>query len=106
MTTVNPYCPIEQGACAGENGVAQSSGKTELRDENNLIPTSQEKCLELCKNIPGATGCEAVGTYRFIGGPGTTNRRCYVHTSNITSGNGESSKYCWVFSNCVLGKSQ
>ena len=103
--TVNPYCPMEQGACNGESGRAQTSGKIELKDENNISPRTQEACLELCKAYPGTTGCEASGSYgRMIGGPGTSNRGCYAHTSNITSGNGERAKYCWVFANCKKGK--
>ena len=101
---VSPYCPMEQGACSAENGGAQNSGKIELKDENNGIQTTQEECLEKCKNFAGATGCEVFGISRRIGGPGTTNRKCYVHTNSITSGNGEDDKFCWVFSNCDKGK--
>ena len=101
--TVSPYCPREQGACAAVNGQAQSSGKNELRDSNGSIPATQDECLELCKSFPNATGCEVLGINRNIGGVGDLNRKCYVHTNNITSGNGESGQYCWVFSHCQTG---
>ena len=100
---MSPYCPREPGACATDNGQAQNSGKIELTDGNGAAPATQDECLELCKNHQNATGCEVLGINRNIGGIGGSNRRCYVHTNNVTSGNGENGQYCWVFANCSTG---
>ena len=54
---------------------------------------TQARCLHACHATAGATGCEFVWD--------GTDRGCYVHTSMISNGNGESDRHlCWVFSSC------
>ena len=106
--TVSPYCPREAGSCQA-NGQDQSSGVIELRNGDGNTPASQEECLELCKNLVNVTGCETFGIDRVGGiggggGGGGDNTGCYGHTQEVTSGNGEDNRYCWVFSKCETGK--
>ena len=90
------YCPQEDGFCVTKTGADQNSGvigKGSITILNGNTIEAQEKCLEICKQNDGATGCEVIW--------GGTNVNCYVHTQEIARGNGVANHACWVFSKCV-----
>ena len=92
-----PDCPKEQGFCVTSNGKDQNSGVKKLNRRNGNTVKRQERCLSLCKSVPGATGCEVIWNQN--------NRGCYAHTQEVASGDGADKHFCWVFSKCGKGKS-
>ena len=82
---------MEAGYCVKEDGSDQNSGVNKLNDLDGNTPERQEECLDLCKAVSGATGCEVIWN--------RNNRGCYVHTEEIARGNGADNHECWVFSN-------
>ena len=50
----------------------------------------QARCLKLCREYPGATGCEF-------------SRGCFVHTQDVAKGNGMTEFFCWIFAECKAG---
>ena len=58
--------------------------------------TTDSECLEMCLQVPGATGCETVTT--------VATWECVVHRSpTIDHGNGVDGHHCWVFDDPVPG---
>ena len=53
-------------------------------------------CLERCKTVKGATGCEVIWNQ--------WNKGCYVHTAEVARGNGVGNHYCWVMAKCYTPK--
>ena len=53
---------------------------------------AQAACLALCRQRPGATGCEVIW-HKW-------NRGCYAHTQTVARGNGVARHMCWIFSKC------
>lgn len=86
-------CIKEKGFCVHANGRDQNSGVVKLDSEDADSKEAQQSCLDRCKNYNGATGCEAIWQQG--------NRGCYVHTRDISRGNGVDRHMCWVFSKCV-----
>ena len=79
---IGSTCLVEgSGWCLNRNGDDQNSGVIRLGSGN---------CLEMCRNYPGATGCEE-NLQRQI---------CYVHTQDVALGRHNRNYHCWVFDNC------
>jgi len=85
-------CPKEQGFCVKADQGDQNAGVIKKNNLDGDTVEAQEKCLELCKQTDGATGCEVIWDQN--------NRGCYVHTQEIARGNGVDKHLCWVFSKC------
>lgn len=84
---------MEAGYCVTGDSADQNSGVIKLTsnvDENTAV--RQADCLELCKAVSGATGCELIWNHHNVG--------CYAHTEEIARGNGIDNHGCWVFSKC------
>ena len=89
------FYPLEEGFCVTSNGQDQNSGVVKLNDLDGNTPESKKECLNLCKDINGATGCEAIWNQ--------DNRGCYAHTYEVARGNGVDNHVCWVFSKYEQG---
>ena len=86
------HCPKEPGFCVINNGRDQNAGVKRLDMLNDGSPERQNQCINLCRTVPGVTGCELVW--------GQINSGCYAHTREIASGNGVDRHICWVMFKC------
>ena len=87
-----PNCPQEQGYCVSANGDFPNAGLKKLNSLNGNSLEMQEECLELCRAVPGVTGCQVIWDQG--------NRGCYAHTGEVARGNGADKHLCWNFANC------
>ena len=98
MSLVNPvdstrdYSSIKSpastspGYCVDANNTDVNDGQHSLNAGDMSTPQGEARCLELCRNYPGATACEIHNT------------ACSVHTSPaVAKGNGDSAHTCRVF---------
>ena len=78
------------------SGIHQNDGIVKLNvDDGNTIER-QGICLVMCHAYLGATACEMRWNQ--------ADRGCYVHTKEVSRGNGVENNVCWVFAKCA-GKS-
>jgi len=93
-----PTC-MEAGFCATSSGADQNSGVVQLNDIEGDTTAAQETCLALCRAYSVTwTGCEVAW--------GSNQRGCYVHTEEVSHGNGAGSYACWVAATCAAGSVQ
>eukprot|EP00565_Helicotheca_tamesis_P004270 CAMPEP_0185741062 /NCGR_PEP_ID=MMETSP1171-20130828/38756_1 /TAXON_ID=374046 /ORGANISM="Helicotheca tamensis, Strain CCMP826" /LENGTH=680 /DNA_ID=CAMNT_0028413003 /DNA_START=1 /DNA_END=2043 /DNA_ORIENTATION=- len=83
-----PNFTKSSGFCLNANGNDQNSGVYQLEGGDFETEELQTRCLKLCAAYPGYTGCEAIW--------GQHNRGCYVHTKDVSTGNGAGNHMCWV----------
>ena len=88
-----PECPQEKGFCVKQDGGDQNSGVMKQNSLNGNTIELQEQCVQICKQMDEATGCEIIWDQG--------NRGCYVHTQEIARGNGAPKHACWIFSKCA-----
>ena len=94
---ISEGCTQERGHCVRESGYDQYSGVITKNFLNSNTIETQKRCLDMCKQTDGATGCEVIwdtqnSDYKSPG--------CYVHTKEIAMGSGDENQACWVFSKC------
>ena len=95
--SANLPCPMENGFCLNANGHDQNSGVIKLYATDVRTDDKLQSCLATCRSHSGAKGCEAIW--------GEGNRGCYVHTGEVSKGNGAGKHFCWVLKKCsVSGK--
>jgi len=89
-TPANPPAATQwtRGYCT-VNREDQNSGVLKVSSQNMNSDNIREQCLDVCKTVPGATGCEVV--WDLI------NQGCYVHTQRITEASGAARHYCAIF---------
>ena len=78
------------GNCRGTDDAV-----TEGREQIHLPgKETGEKCLELCKTLSNAKGCEWIV-------PVHGEKKCYAHKNKVNEGSGSAHSHaiCWVFSN-------
>ena len=92
-------CPIEKGGCADDKCQINLSEVIQLdNDDHGNTLVRQKQCLDLCKSIDGAVGCE------LVWGPGQ--KGCFAYKQPVAQVkrsclNGETEGCsCWIFSNC------
>ena len=73
-------------------GYDQNDGVKFLKSIDEQSPEAKYKCLALCWQHSGATGCEVI-----LNGDGLD---CYFHTKSVARGGGATNHWCWVFSKC------
>lgn len=80
----------EAGYCVTSTGLDQNEGTFKVSEMFGRI-TDDEKadCIEMCLSYDNATGCEVIWDQDDNG--------CYVHTSQVSRGNGADNHACWVF---------
>jgi len=79
-----PIGPEEKGFCVTKEGHDQNSGVVKLESGN----VDKDKCVSMCLNYSGYTGCEVIWNQG--------NKGCYVHTRNVARGNGVGNHWCWI----------
>jgi hypothetical protein len=92
-----PGCKKEGGQCMTAENAVQTEGREKL-DSGDLYnqPDKQRDCFKRCRARSDATGCEVAW-----GGKTTATMGCFVHTSPIDHGGGQSGGACWPFQKCV-----
>jgi len=84
----NEFGGKQAGFCVRSDGQDQNSGVYKLESGDFDGPELQAYCLQKCAEFPNHTGCEAIWDQG--------NRGCYVHTEEVTRGNGVGNHACWI----------
>ena len=74
------------GLCVDCNGVDQNDGQISLQGLN------EQQCLQKCTENANVKGCEHSGT------------SCYIHTKEVSKGNGRANFKCWSAPTNCQGK--
>ena len=88
IPTGNGFSNKQNGYCVKSNGRDQNSGVYKLRGGNYNSRSKQKECLARCRAVNGYTGCEMIWSQG--------NRGCYVHTRQVTRGNGVGRHSCYI----------
>ena len=83
-----PFGEEEKGYCVKADGWDQNSGVVKLEGGDFESDAKKAKCLELCAEVEGVTGCETIWDQ--------WNRGCYAHTRDVARGNGVARHSCWI----------
>ena len=78
---------MEQGHCVTRDNVPPL-GIIQLDDIDANTMVRKLHCLNKCGQFTFMTGCELVYGDEFNG--------CFIHTSNITAGDGDVNANCWM----------
>ena len=79
----------DAGVCILADG-SNSTGVVKLDEFDGFTPQRHEACFKKCEAYKNATGCEMVWNDWF-------NKGCYVHTDNVTKGDGTENRACWIW---------
>lgn len=82
---------VENGFCVLPSGGDQNSGVIKVNSEDGNTDDAQKTCLKACIEYEGSTGCEVIWDQG--------NRGCYIHTAEVSHGNGVDRHLCWIFDN-------
>jgi len=83
-----PFGEEQEGYCVTSDGWDQNSGVVKLEGGDFESAAQKAKCLKLCAEVQGVTGCETIWDQ--------WNRGCYAHTRGVARGNGVARHSCWI----------